>query len=225
MQDWTRSLKPFLGLFLQSTCPACQRSTPVDLCHGCQRQIQQCRVAHPVASWQAPLPVFAWGDYNGALKRAIALLKYENQPQIAHLLGQWLADAWLASPVSRTPTTVVPIPMHEAKRQKRGYDQAELIAETFCAVTRLPLRRYGLERIRATQAQFGLSVEARQQNLDQAFQLGWEFRRHPPTASVLLLDDIYTTGATVMAAAQTLRAKRIGVYGVVAIAKPILGKG
>ncbi|MDX2215382.1 MAG: ComF family protein [Oculatellaceae cyanobacterium bins.114] len=224
MQHWTQSFKPLLGLFLQSFCPVCQRSTPLDLCLDCERQVQRCQHPDPGASWQTPSPVFAWGDYGGALKRAIATLKYENQPQLARPLGHWLANAWLASPLSQTPVTVVPIPMHAAKRQKRGFDQAELLAEAFCDKTGLLLRRQGLERVRATTAQFELSAEARQQNLLGAFQLGREFRHRSPHSPVLLLDDVYTTGATVNAAAQTLRRHQIRVYGVVAIAKPLFDK-
>ncbi|MBD2460010.1 ComF family protein [Oscillatoria sp. FACHB-1407] len=220
MQRWTQSLKPLLGMFLQSVCPACQRSTPLELCLDCERQVKRCQLSEPGAGWHAPLPVFAWGEYGGALKRAIATLKYDNQPQLAQPMGRWLAHAWLASPLSQTAVTVVPIPMHAAKRHKRGFDQAELLAETFCGVTGLPLRRQGLERVRATDAQFGLSAAARQQNLAGAFQLGQEFRRYASKTPVLLLDDIYTTGATVNAAAQTLRRHQIRVYGVVAIAKP-----
>jgi ComF family protein len=220
MQHWSQSFQPLLSLFLQSLCPSCQRSTPQEWCYDCEQQVQRCRSPHPSASWQGPLPVFAWGVYGGALKRAIATLKYENQPQLARPLGRWLAESWLGSPLSRTPAMVVPIPMHKAKCQERGFDQAEVLAEVFCDFTGLPLRRRGLERVRATQPQFGLSVESREQNLLAAFQLGQELRHHRPMTPVLLLDDIYTTGATVAAAAETLRAQQIEVYGVVAIAKP-----
>ncbi len=54
----------------------------------------------------------------------------------------------------------------------------------------------GLERIRATEAQFGLSALGREQNLAMAFKLGSGFRREVPAKPILLLDDIYTTGAT-----------------------------
>lgn len=222
MPHWSQSLKPLLSLFLQSLCPSCQRSTSQEWCHNCQQQVQRCRSPYPAASWQGSLPVFAWGVYGGALKRAIATLKYENQPQLARPLGQWLAEAWLSSRLSGSQAIVVPVPMYAAKRQKRGFDQAELLAEAFCDFTGLPLRRHGLERVRATQPQFGLSAESREQNLLAAFQLGHEFRHHRPRMPVLLLDDIYTTGATVAAAAETLRAQQIDVCGVVAIAKPTL---
>lgn len=210
----------FLDLFLESGCSLCQRSTPGELCQGCQRQIQRCQGSD--AQWQEPLPLFAWGMYGGALKRAIATLKYDNQPRLARPLGHWLAQAWLESvekKMLRQQLTVVPIPMYAAKKQQRGYDQAELLAKHFCEFSGLPLQRRGLERVRATEAQFTLSATAREENLSDAFRLSKEFRCRRSSA-VLLLDDVYTTGATARSAMQTLHQHSIEVAGLVAIAKP-----
>jgi ComF family protein len=113
---------------------------------------------------------------------------------------------------------VVPIPLHPTKLQQRGYNQAELIAQSFCEITGYKQQLFGLERVQATEAQFGLSAQEREQNLADAFAIGKSFHKQLPTSPVLLLDDIYTTGSTVSSAAQTLRRQGIRVYGVVAIA-------
>jgi len=221
MTSWTRSFQSLLHLFLEEHCPLCDRSAARMFCQDCERRIKYCQFPDPQILWHPPLPVFAWGVYKGALKQAIAKLKYHNQPQIARSLGHWLAHAWLASaPVTKMPI-VVPIPMYPEKKKKRGFDQAELIAEAFCAVTKLPLQTQGLERQRATEAQFSLSPEAREQNLAGAFQVGKGFMNHLPSQEVLLLDDIYTTGATVRSAVQTLVRHHIRVCGVGAIAAPM----
>jgi ComF family protein len=154
------------------------------------------------------------------LKRAIAALKYENRPQVARPLGQYLAEAWIASSdVPQRSLIVVPIPMHPDKQKARGFNQAELLAESFCQITGFPLKCQGLERVVETQAQFSLSPEAREENLTGAFQIGKIFRRNPPKHPVLLLDDIYTTGATVRSAIQALYQARIQVYGVASLAR------
>lgn len=209
-----------LALFLKSNCPLCNRPAQRELCIFCQRQLQRCQLATPSALWTGELPVFVWAHYSGLVKRAIAALKYENQPQLARPLGQWLGQAWRTSSLShRTQKlTVVPIPLHTAKLQQRGYNQAERISLSFCEVTGYPHQPLGLERIRVTEAQFGLSAQAREQNLASAFVLGKRFHTHPPNSPVLLVDDIYTTGATVRSAARLLQQQGIHVYGVVAIA-------
>jgi ComF family protein len=163
--------------------------------------------------------VFAWGSYGGAVKRSLAMLKYDRQPQIAQPLGQWLGKAWLNSHLAGdTKLTVVPIPLHANKQRQRGYNQAELLAESFCQVTRLPLQRKGLERVRETEAQFTLGAAQREQNLKSAFAVGKQLQKSRSGLAVLLLDDIYTTGATARAAAEVLRQQGIRVYGLVAIA-------
>ncbi len=218
------ALKSLLNLFLQSHCPLCQRSTSRELCQYCERQLQTCHLKNPSSRWQEPIPVFSWGVYGGSLKRAIAVMKYENQPQIAHLLGQWLGEAWLLnSPQSDTPLVVVPIPLHASKQKQRGYNQAALIAQSFCQTTGLKLKPDGLERVRETKAQFGLSLSEREKNLVAAFVVGSGFRRRP-NAPVLLIDDIYTTGATAASAVQTLSQDKIEVLGLAAVATTLKDK-
>lgn len=212
-----RHLQAILNFLLQSSCPLCQRQTAEEVCQYCARQMQLQKL-HNQDLWQGQLPVFAWGKYGGTLKRAVAALKYENQPQLAQPLGDWLAKSWLDWQPSVKKLIVVPIPLHIDKQKQRGYNQAALLAESFCRTTGLYLEPMGLKRIRATQAQFSVSAKEREQNLAMAFDLG-AIRRHPDT-SVLLVDDVYTTGATARAAAQILVQNGIKVHGLVAIATP-----
>lgn len=217
MQKWTQNLKDLLNLFLESNCPLCQRPTSQEFCQDCTKQMQSCQLHH--SPWrEGRLPVFAWGMYSGTLKQAIAALKYQNQPQLARPLGDWLAQSWLNSQLASQSLIVVPIPLHSNRQKQRGYNQAALLAQSFCDSTGLPLQPSGLERIRETEAQFGLSVLERERNLATAFRLGSGFRRHHPDKPVLLLDDIFTTGATAYSAAQTLQKLSIPVYGLVTIA-------
>lgn len=208
----------WLDLLFQSQCPLCQRSSLSLLCQDCQKKLKACQ-CHDRQERQGELPVFAWGLYGGALRQSLRALKYDNQSKLARPLGQWLGQAWLASPhATGRSLTVVPIPMHATKQKQRGFNQAELIARSFCQYTGLPLQSHGLIRLRQTEAQFGLSSAEREQNLINAFALNPRWRdRRPPT--VLLIDDIYTTGATARAAAAALRQHQVIVDGLVAVAK------
>lgn len=211
-----------LSLFLKSKCPLCDRPADVEMCEFCQRQLLRTQLTNPSQFWQEPLPVFIWGRYNGTLKRALSALKYENQPQLARPLGHWLAQTWLKSPIASKAKAkklmVIPIPLHPAKLQQRGYNQAELLAQSFCQLTGYKQLPFGLERVRATEAQFSLSAQEREQNLTDAFVITKSRTHLLSSSSVLLLDDIYTTGATARSAAKTLNRQGIQVEGVVAIA-------
>jgi ComF family protein len=214
----------WISIFLKSNCPLCQRPTGKVFCVDCTRQLQRCQLSDRQIPSTEEIPVFAWGIYGGTLKRAIAALKYDKKPQIAQPLGFWLAEAWLNFPSASNQPIVTPIPLHASKLKDRGFNQAELLARSFCQVTGLKLRSQGLERARHTIRQFELSGKEREQNLAGAFQLGSDFLHRHPARPVLLLDDIYTTGATARSAAQTLRQAGIEVCGVVAIAAALQRK-
>ncbi|QOV23117.1 ComF family protein [Anabaenopsis elenkinii] len=226
MPNWKHNFNNFLNLFLQSSCLLCQRPTSGEFCPYCIKQLKNCQHRNPTALWEQPIPVFGWGMYGGIVKQAIAMMKYENQPQIARPLGQWLGEAWLLSKVSKTKPqpVVVPIPLHPNKQKKRGYNQAALIAESFCQTTGLKLRANGLKRVQETEAQFGLSASQRESNLASAFAVGAELRSRSVNVPVLLLDDIYTTGATLRSAVHTLSHDDIPVLGLVVVTTAVKDK-
>ena len=114
--------------------------------------------------------------------------------------------------------------MHGEKQKQRGYNQAGLIAQSFCQFTGHSMQVNGLERVRSTEAQFNLSAAQREQNLLQAFKIGRAFQKKKPHCPVLLLDDIYTTGATIRATTQVLHQQGIRVRGVAIVAKARLWK-
>jgi ComF family protein len=178
--------------------------------------------------------VFAWGYYGGSLRQALWQLKYERQPAIAAQMGTWLAQAWLEHSPYHTPHSrsnfspiVVPIPLSKERRQQRGYNQAELIARSFCQWTGYACQPHGLIRQRDTQAQHQLGAQDRQRNLSGAFSLGksWGKSQHAPSRQkpILLIDDIYTTGATVQTAVQVFEQAGIPVWGVAIVARGASG--
>ncbi len=223
MSHWVQHLRGLMTLVAANVCPLCDRPAATDFCPACQRQVQTCALPPAVHTMKADgYALLAWGRYGEALKRAIAALKYDKQLQLACPLGHWMADTWLATPSLPKQLVVVPIPLHASKQQQRGFNQAEQLAIHFCDQTRLPLARQGLARQQETTAQFGLSATERSRNLENAFSLGSAFTQQPPRHPVLLLDDIYTTGATIRSAAQTLRRRGIRVWGAAVLAQAIM---
>jgi ComF family protein len=219
-------LNPIFRLFLKLACPLCQRPTGAEICLQCQKELKQQRFSDPAQFWHESPRIFAWGSYGGSLKRAIAHFKYDNGSDLALPLGQQLAQAWLASPISRETGNpiVVPIPLHADKQKQRGYNQAELLARQFCHLTGCRLKVHGLQRSQATEALFKLSAAEREETLKQAFDVGKEFHQQRPNSPVLIFDDIYTSGATARSAIQTLRSYGIQVKGVIVLAKAMSWK-
>lgn len=214
--SWQPLIDRALSLFLKSNCPLCDRSATVVFCQYCQRQIQECQLTQPARYWPGDLPLFAWGKYEGTIKRSIAKLKYDGYRSIANFYGECLAAQWQTfAPPSSTKIIALPVPLHPDKFASRGFNQAELIARKFCQITRAKLD-LSLHRTRSTVAQFGLSRSARQENVEGAFELLNSSLK--PGDTVLIVDDIYTTGSTVREIATVLRSQQINVCGVAVVA-------
>jgi ComF family protein len=151
----------------------------------------------------------AYGEYEGTLRALIHLLKYERIPTIAAPLGALLAGAIAQRPDLPPSLTVVAVPLHGSKQRERGFNQTALLAEA--TVRSLRRQRPDLElqaafeamgRQRATETQAGLKPHQRRRNVRGAF-----FVRQPEKVAgraMLLLDDIYTTGATARECTRTL---------------------
>jgi ComF family protein len=214
---WRSSLQSTLDLFLQKDCLLCNRSSSHILCPTCQTQLQDGRRRRPLD--RMGMPVFAWGDYEGALKRSILGLKYDGAPAVGEYLGQWLGEAWQQAGLPNL--TVVSIPMHEEKRRQRGYNQAEVIAQSFARRANLKIDSRLLGRSRETTAQFGLNLAKRRDNLRSAFTANPPSQQsvQGPTPRILLVDDIYTTGATARSAKETLEAVGFRVWGIAVVAR------
>ncbi|MFN5515338.1 MAG: ComF family protein [Cyanobacteriota bacterium] len=212
-------LKNFLSLFLQSPCPLCQRRTQDWLCSYCLSQLLSYKHNRPHQLWSGALPRFIWGYYDGKLKQIIAALKFEKRPELGIELGLLLGEAWLQAPMGKLRPLVVPIPLHPDKLKERGFNQAELLAQGFCRLTRYPLHPQGLLRVKNTAALFALDPQARRETLKDALALGPSLAK--VNQPVLLLDDILTTGATAEEAQKVLKQNGKSVLGIAALASSL----
>jgi ComF family protein len=171
--------------------------------------------------------LFSWGVYDGALKRAITACKYDHHREIATLLGAQMAEVWRQDAAvqdtfkSFNKLSVIPIPLHSQRLQERGFNQAEVLARSFCLEVGCRCFPHALSRIKNTKPQIQTkSKQEREINLAQAFAIG---QVSELSKSVILLDDIYTSGATVHEAIAALKTAGVKVEAVVVLAKPKFG--
>ena len=97
---------------------------------------------------------------------------------------------------------LVPIPLHQSRRRKRGFNQAELLAKALSVRSGIPMDASLLIRTKKTHAQKELNDQERLANLKDAFSIQ---RRNIPYHNLILVDDIYTTGSTIDTAARLLK--------------------
>lgn len=151
----------------------------------------------------------AYGSYEGGLRELIHLLKYSGVRPAANVLGRMLAEAIadLERESQADSTLVIPVPLHRARFREREFNHAEQIARITIKLSRAPDRLQlcpsVLERKRETQSQTGLTRHQRRVNVRGAF--GVTCPEAVKGREVLLVDDVYTTGATVSECARVLR--------------------
>ncbi len=161
-----------------------------------------------------PLPVewtVAWGHYRAGLERLLHAFKFEHHDFLEDSLATLLVEA-IDSRADRDFDVVVPVPMHRSKERRRGYNQAELLARAVARNLGLAWRPRLLTKTRERKTQSTLPRSERAANVRAAF------RGSPAIEgmSVLLVDDICTTGETFRACATELL--RAGAKRVCAVA-------
>jgi len=150
--------------------------------------------------------VFSYGEYEGALRKLIHLFKYSGVTPLASKLGALLNGAL---PREQRFDVIIPMPLHWRKRLERGFNQSELLARFVSRRTGIPIAN-ALRREKRTDPQAGLTRAQRRLNVAGAF--GVSRRSEIQGRHVLLIDDVFTTGATASACAAVL--KRAGAQRV-----------
>ena len=160
-----------------------------------------------------------FGSYQGSLRLCIHALKYDGQKRLAQPLGSLLAQAY--KEYNLQADLMLPVPLHKERERQRGYNQTALLARQCASEVGVPLREDILLRHRATAAQANLKVQERQHNVEGAFACHPLFTTGALAGrTILLLDDVCTTGATLEACALPLFAAGAKqVYGLV-LARP-----
>ena len=143
--------------------------------------------------------VYSYGSFEGALRQLIHLFKFEGVKPLARVFGDRLA---LALPREQTFDAVVPLPLHWRKRWRRGFNQAHLLAREIGRRWNVPVRDLML-RTRPTAPQAGLTNAQRRLNMRGAFRVKRGVRLDG--RRILLVDDVFTTGATASACARALK--------------------
>ena len=139
----------------------------------------------------------------GVVREFIHRFKYDHERFLRLPLGAWLADALSDPRLNGRPfDAIVPVPLHPTRYRERGFNQAALLAELLSAHAAVPLLD-GLQRTRYTTTQTRLDRQERMENLRNAFRV--RKGAHVQSLHLLLVDDVFTTGATVDECARVLR--------------------
>ncbi len=190
-----------LRALLPRPCPGCGEALgrEAGLCRRCRAQLRPHVERHSLLSAEVRPHLVALGTHHGVLRRAARELKYTGHRDLAQVLGAALArgvpQEWHLRAVSA-------VPMHPARQRQRHFNHAEVLARCLADELGLPYLE-SLRRTRQVTQQAKLSGEARRSNLGGVFAP--QRSGYTPPQPLLLVDDVLTTGATLLACRDALQ--------------------
>ncbi len=200
-----RALCVGLDLLVPRGCLACGGGTgrrSLAFCESCGRDVRPAG-----AQLLEDLPVFSGFLHRGAAKRVLARIKYEDRPDLVEPLVSELLPR-LTGLVLPRDACLVPVPLHPLRLVERGYNQSLLVAQSLGRHLGMPRNVEVLARRRAGPHQVGSGRQQRRQNVQGAFS---GQRREFSRSSAILVDDVLTTGSTLLACRQALQTAGIRV--------------
>ena len=196
-------------LTLPGLCHACSQWSWQALCPACTRLGDAPSDGYASSCVAAKLYVSPW-------KELITAFKFEEQAGLASFLAQQMRNTAVIAQRVEDCDCVVPVPLSAQRLRERGFNQALLLAKQLCAKRTLA---QGLIRLRDTPAQSGLSRQDRLHNLDNAFMVNPVHLQMLRDAKVVLVDDVTTTGTTLLACTQPLLAAGVKQVDAVVLAR------
>lgn len=216
-------------LLWPEVCPFCGRASHRGICLKCREQLEKLTIREP-RCMQCGRPVrYMEQEYchdcvqtrhsydqgcslwlhRKPVSGSIYQFKYRNQRRYSVHYAEEMKKEYGQQIRDWRIRLIIPIPLHRKRMQSRGYNQAQLVAELLGNIMDIPTDSVSLRRRKNTIPQKELGKQERARNMEGAFALADSFE---PVSTVLLIDDIYTTGSTLDAAAGIL--KRGGVQKV-----------
>jgi len=188
------------GVFICSKCFSDVNIVPANVCNTCGNFTSKKGYCPQCARYPISYSGFrAFAYYDGVIRKAIQQLKYHNDLGIGRYLSEFILKTYQRT--TWDAEIIVPIPIGETKREQRGYNQAERLAKPLAEKLGLEYRPEVLIRIHERYSQVGLNVDERRANVRDAFMARSKYVKGK---KVLLVDDVFTSGATMEAASREI---------------------
>lgn len=217
-------LEATLRLFFPAACAFCKELLELyesGLCSPCGKGLQKSKLLPSEERIRIPLASTAEGwalfRYEDSVKDLFHHIKFQNRRDLLRVFERDLSDFLKRRPQLASYDCLVPIPLDRHRRVEREFNQSGLLAERIGQILGTRLAQRGLKKSHSTAAQSLLGRDARRVNLDGVFRVSHPGRLR--NRSVLLVDDIFTTGATMEEAAKTLSAAGVSRIGYLSLAR------
>lgn len=191
---------PFGGYW----CENCENDISVILqpiCSKCGNELEKCDCKNEhVFSWDAVVAPFY---YEGSVRSAIHRFKFRNHPKLSFMFANAMSESVKSMEDVEKIDVIACVPMVEKKKKERGYNQSELLAKDISGILNIPFSSSLLIKVRDTKTQHSLSGQQRAGNVFGAYAVSNDIPVKGKT--ILLCDDIKTTGATLSECCKILK--------------------
>ena len=144
-------------------------------------------------------------------------IKYLDASYVAEFFGEKLGEYYKSSSISNVDA-ILPVPIHSLRKRERTYNQSDHLARGISKKWKIPVLKRGVKRIRSTGTQTKLNKNERQINIQNAFRIT-NMKKIPE--NICIVDDVFTTGATTMELARTLKKAGVKKVNILCLATPI----
>lgn len=215
LQALKNILLPFSDFIYPSLCFVCEkhlRDGERRVCRECWSSFRAFNVGDPI--WHELKNRFGqdgvvndflscfYFEKDGRLQDVVHFLKYRGIHSMGVMLGREIGTRILQNKEFSTVDFLVPVPLHRLKERERGYNQSEMLCKGIREVTGIPMDTGLIRRMRYTKSQTQLNLEERRENVEGAFVVPLKRSSHVKGMTIILVDDVITTGATVIACAR-----------------------
>ncbi len=181
------------------------------ICETCWQKLPRLKPSdelstHPIEMGENEinsLPALAVWEFSDDVQTVIHELKFHGKKS----LGRWLGDEMAVLAVQHaefaSADALIPVPLHKIKFRERGYNQSILLAQRVSKKLEIPILNQVLKRVRHTKSQAKLNAVEREKNMQGAFEVFFEHLIREK--KIIVIDDVFTTGATLKACARVLR--------------------
>ena len=204
-------IEAILNLIFPPKCGICHKIGEGYICQKCLYELEKNIYINTNKN------IFYLFNYRDIIRNKIIDFKFNDKPYLYHMFCEIFVKNKFGCDFVKNYDIIMPVPMHKIKKMKRGYNQSELFAKGISKMLEIPIGIDSLIKCKNTLMQSSLGKNDRTKNVKNAYKV--ERLEKIKNKNVLLVDDIYTTGATIKECKKVLQQANVKNVGVLIIAK------
>lgn len=212
-------LEKILEYIFLPSCGICSKLGEGYLCKNCGKEIRKYIINLEKSDKNENIRIkkFFVLKYDGIVRKNIIKYKFNDKPYLYKMFSKIILEDKKACEFIKSYDIIIPVPVHKARKSKRGYNQSEIIAKEISKELKIKMYNDILIKINNNKVQSTLNKNERKENVKNAYKIINEQKIN--NKNIIIFDDIYTTGSTINECIKTLKKSNVNKIGVLILAK------